>query len=391
MIDTADRPVPPARPSERTRPRLWGIRRAAAALPLLMLAGVAGPVAPAASAEAARSAEYAGTSAEFSASEIGASAPLAAGRGPRRPAVTRLMGRPPSGGRWFSGVWLGGRQSTAHVNGFGRWRGRAADAVTTYPDMRTWASIANSTWTMTSHSGFRGRLVYSLPLLPTEQRASLADVARGRHDAVFAKVARDLRRHGRGNAMVRIGFEANGHWVPWGATAGSAPTFTAAYRRVAKVMKAAAPGLITEFDISCGTALRGGRHRLDALTRLYPGDDAVDVIGCDMYDEWQTKARNDAQWRQAVAPRLSPGMADVVRLARARGKGFAIPEWGVTHRGRGGTGDNPYFITAMARFMRQSADVLVLENYFDEPHSSTRSALWTGQNPRAAAAYRRLW
>lgn len=305
--------------------------------------------------------------------------------------ATRLLGAKRSSTRWFSGAWTGGYMSGARAEAFGRWRGTPLDAVTTYPDKRTWASIRNSEWHITTFRSTPGRLVYGLPLLPDTGPGTLADVARGRYDSVFRQVAIDLKKNGRGNSIVRIGFEANGTWFRYGGTAKNAATWKAAYRRVAKVMKATSPKLLTNFDITCGFAMPGSTHRLDSLTKLYPGDDVVDLIGCDMYDEWQTKARNAAQFRQAIRPRATPGLADVAAFARARGKGMTIPEWGVAYPGRNGNGDNPYFITAMRSWMRANADVLVLENYFNDAAGHVRSDLWGGQNPKAAAAYRTAW
>ena len=305
--------------------------------------------------------------------------------------ATRILGKKRSTNRWFSGAWTGGYMSGARSEAFGRWRGTPLDSVTTYPEKTTWASIRDSEWHITTFNATPGRLVYGLPLLPDTGPGTLADVAKGRYDGVFRQVASDLKKNGRGNSIVRIGFEANGTWFRYGGTAKNAATWKAAYRRVARVMKRTAPQLLTNFDITCGFAMPGSSSRLDSLTKLYPGDDVVDLIGCDMYDEWQTKARTPAQFRQAVRPRSTPGLADIAAFARAHRKGMTIPEWGVAYPGRNGNGDNPFFITAMRTWMRQNADVLVLENYFNDPVGHVRSDLWGGQNPKAAAAYRKAW
>lgn len=310
---------------------------------------------------------------------------------PADSAANRLLGRNRSATPWFSGAWTGGHMSGERAEAFGRWRGTPLDAVTTYPDLSTWDSLADSRWHITTYQDFPGRLVYGLPLLPKQGPGSLADVAAGRYDHVFRAIARDLRRTGRGDAIVRIGFEGNGVWTRYGGTADNAATWRAAYRRVATVLRRAAPKLVRNFDITCGFAMPGSRDRLDSLTKLYPGDDVVDLVGCDMYDEHWTQARTASQWRMAVRPWYSPGIADVAAFARARGKGMSIPEWGVAGTNRGGTGDNPFWVRQMRAWMRANADVLVLENYFNDRRSTIRSDLWGGQNPAAAAVYRELW
>ena len=321
----------------------------------------------------------------------GVQAPSPAGDSRADTPANRLLGRNRSATPWFSGAWTGGHTSMERAEVFGRWRGTPLDAVTTYPDLSTWDSLADSRWHITTYADFPGRLVYGLPLLPKQGPGTLADVAAGRYDHVFRAIARDLRQTGRGDAIVRIGFEGNGVWTRYGGTAANAATWRAAYRRVATVLRQTAPKLVRNFDITCGFAMPGSRDRLDSLTKLYPGDDVVDLVGCDMYDEHWTQARTASQWRMAVRPWYSPGIADVAAFARAHGKGMSIPEWGVAGTNRGGTGDNPFWVRQMRAWMRANADVLVLENYFNDRARTIRSDLWRGQNPAAAAVYRELW
>ncbi|WP_168583041.1 glycoside hydrolase family 26 protein [Gephyromycinifex aptenodytis] len=305
----------------------------------------------------------------------------------------RYLGASASRNAWHSGAWTGGHLDAKRATRWGTWRGTPSDVATTYPERQTWRKISNSTWHIDTYRGFRGRLMYGMPLLPADGSANLADVARGKHDAVFRKVARDLKSRGRGNAIVRIGWEGNGHWYPWSADANSAKNYQAAFRRASRVMKSAAPGLVIDFDINCGSPLRGQSNRLDSLTKLYPGDAYVDLIGCDVYDWHTTGAIDEASWRRALTPKDAPGLADVARFARARGKGMSVPEWGLAAPHAGGHGDNPFYITKMRQFFTANADVLAVESYFNEPKEYIRNSLWTEapQNPLSAQAYRRLW
>lgn len=308
-------------------------------------------------------------------------------------AAKRILGTSASSNSWYSGAWTGGYLSGQRAADWGAWRGSPSDMATTYPERGSWNAIKNSTWHIETFRSFRGGLMYGVPLLPSDGSASLKDVAAGKHDAVFRKVATDLRKKGRGKAIARIGWEANGHWYPWKATAGNAADYRRAFARVATVMRKASPQIVIDFDINCGSSLAGQSNRLDSLTKLYPGDKHVDLIGCDVYDWHQTGATNASQWRSALQPKNAPGLADVAAFARKRGKGMSVPEWGLAKPGAGGNGDNPFYITQMRRFFEQNSDVLVVESYFNEHADYIQNSLWTEnpQNPKSAAVYRKLW
>ena len=309
------------------------------------------------------------------------------------PSATGRAATLPEGRTWLSGAWTGGSLKADRVAGFGDWRGQPADVVTTYPAYKTWDELKGSDWHVGTLDGFKGRLSYGLPLLPSEDgQGTLADVAAGKHDDAFRAVAEVLDKHGRQDTFVRIGLEANGTWFPWGVGADKAEDFKAAWRHVQGVLKAASPTLSFGFDIGCGTPFQGGSDRLDSLNTLYPGDDVVDVVGCDRYDQYHVKARNQGEWDASLHPSDAAGLADVAEFARAHGKRLAIPEWGLASAQRDGAGDNPFFIYSMYSFFLQNKDILAYENYFNEPEDSLGSAIWDpGQNPKSAAEYQKLW
>lgn len=295
------------------------------------------------------------------------------------------------GAPWTSGAWVGG-ESTTPIEQFGEWRGKPAATVTTYPAYDTWEEISGSEWHVSNLDGFTGKLVYGLPLLPSEEPATLQEVAAGQHDDVWRAVAATLLKYGRTDSFVRIGLEANGTWFPWGATATTAKDFVAAYRHVQEVMAEVGPQLQFVFDIACGADLDGSQDRLAPLTDLYPGDDVVDVVGCDFYDAWSTKVRDNAGMQDALAPEAGPGLDDLVAFASSHNKRFALPEWGLTSADEHGSGDNPFFIQAMYDFFYAHRKNLAFENYFDEPAPYLGSSLFReGQNLQSGEEYKRLW
>jgi hypothetical protein len=305
----------------------------------------------------------------------------------------KLLGKPPSGGRWFSGAWAGGDDaSTQRVVAFGDWRGTPMDAATIYPETGTWQEIYDSNWHITTFNGFDGVLSFGLPILPGEVRGDFSAVVRGEHDWVFEDVARDLVANGRGRSVIRIGWEANGDWFPWSARASDAPDYVAAYRHIVRVLHRIAPDLVIDFDLSCGTAMRGQTDRLDALNLLYPGDDVVDLVGCDFFDWYATATTDEASWWRSIKPANAVGIQDVADFARTHGKGLTFPEWGLASHEEGGMGDNSFFIEKVRSFFEDNADILVLEGYFSEPQTSLANSIWDPvQMPRSAQVYARLW
>jgi hypothetical protein len=315
---------------------------------------------------------------------------------PGAPSLQRaraVLGPPPSGGQWHSGIWAGGGTArTSRVEAFGRWRGTVADAATMYPADTSWQSMHDSHWHLTTYAGFDGTLVYGLPMLPDRDKGDFGTIMAGDHDWVYRGIAQDLVDEGRERSIVRIGWEANGDWFPWHATAATAAQYVAAYRHIVDVLHSVAPELVIDFDIACGTRLPGQQDRLDALMRLYPGDDVVDIVGCDSYDWYHTKARNELTWPAAIRPVDRPGIADVAQFARQHGKGLSIPEWGLASTADGGLGDNPFYVEKMRSFFTANADVLVLESYFSEPDTSLANSIWDpDQNPQSSAVYASLW
>jgi hypothetical protein len=77
-------------------------------------------------------------------------------------------------------------------------------------------------------------------------------------------------------------------------------------------------GDFSAIDLSCGTALRGRQtDRLDALNLLYPGDDVVDLVGCDFFDWYATLRSTKQAGRDQSSPRTLSEFK-MSRILRAR-------------------------------------------------------------------------
>lgn len=350
---------------------------------------VRAPASPSVSAASAAStiAEAAATAEAGSPSAATSSSPRPASG---RSMAVEMYGKPLSGLPWHSGFWTGGTGDTAHLKKAAAWRGTAMDFATVYPQYNTWAELGDSDWAVAAFADFNGKLSYGLPLLPKDRKGQWGDITSGAHDAVFRGIATSLVKYGHGDAAIRMGVEANGYWFPWAVDVNTTDEFKAAYRHIRTVMKSVAPDLTFWLDLNCGTVLTGSTDRLAPLTRMYPGDDVVDGISMDHYNAYKLQAIDEATWQRGIAPPWAVGLADGATFARAHGKGFAVPEWGL--HDTQGPGDSPYFMQRMWDFFQANADILVYENYFNEPDPYIANALFeASNNPKSAALYRQLW
>ena len=298
--------------------------------------------------------------------------------------ASRKLGPSRSGLPWLSGVWSGGRFTPSAIAGYGKWRGRPVDMVTAYSRRDSYRAIASEAWSIQVWKGVPGRLSYALAILPNSGEGSLASIARGDQDWVWRAVAHNLKAAGRGTGGPdRLGGQSVG--LALGRDPSQRSAFRAAFRRVAQTMKTTAPDLVIDFGVGCGPGLPGSKVRTAPLTMLYPGDDVVDIIHCDVYDWWATRVRGSDP-TPLTRPRYGTGLADIASFARKHGKPMGIGEWGAAPRPTG----------AAAATIRHSCGpctgswwptqtVVAYECYFDEPARYLRSSLNTGQNPKAAA------
>ncbi len=329
--------------------------------------------------------------------------PASAGSASTGSAAQRLFGPSRSGLPWHSGAWTAGAGSMGidAANKYGSWRGSPLDFVTTYSQgynegEGTWADMVDEggDWLITTYKDFPGKLNYGLALLADESRGNFDEVTSGSRDNVWTHIAKTLKDNGHGDAAVRLGweFDIDAPGWPWVISADQADEYKAAYRHVVKIMRAVAPDLTFEFGVNCGSDLEGASDRLAPLNQVYPGDDVVDLIGCDSYNWWSIKGSDEQSFQQAMHPSAGVGIGDVVDFARKHGKGASFGEWGtaVESNGNGG-GDDAFYIKRMFQFFQDNKDVVAFECYFDEPDSYIANSLYADQNPQAAEVYRSLW
>ena len=279
------------------------------------------------------------------------------------------------------GVYRGpGCDGRARIPEFERFVGRRVERTVDALAQDTWPSLESSVdWIIGCWKDSGIKLTLSVPMLTRDGTSGFAEGAAGSRDATFARVGRSLVANGQPDAIVRIGWEFNGDWMPWAAEK-DPDGFVAYFRRIVQVMRET-PGQRFRFE----WCPNHRRHRVDP-DRAYPGDDVVDVIGMDIYDEvWNAEAADPVR-RWAWYVEQPYGLRWHRDFARAHGKPTAYSEWGTGTKPDGhGAGDSPVFIAGMADWIAESGPLY--QSYWDNPSPEFNTQLSNGQFPKSAAVF----
>jgi hypothetical protein len=277
------------------------------------------------------------------------------------------------------GIYGGaGCDGVKNFNSFSTWLGRRPPRAL---EFLSWAAlIQNSGWSMGCWSGAGVKdMTYSVPMLPEDGSATLAQGAAGQFDQAFRNLATTLVARGYPHAVIRIGWEFNGDWYSWAASK-DPKSWIAYWRRIVGVMRSV-PGAQFKFDWCPGT----GWTPIMAQD-VYPGDDVVDIIGLDAYNQsWNPNATTpELRWHDQVNGRH--GLKWHADFAAAHGKPISFPEWGTGTRedGKGG-GDDPLYIEQMAEWI--ASHRVAYHNYWNFSHPHFDGKLSDGSQPKAGAAF----
>ncbi|MFD7879408.1 glycoside hydrolase family 26 protein [Streptomyces sp. NPDC059766] len=295
---------------------------------------------------------------------------------------SRIPGAAAAGPPPAFGAYVGyGSEGVRRVAQLGAWLGRtsAPRVGHVYLPGDRWSNIEGAPgylelWARWRRARPDRLFVLNVPMLERTEahlsdpavRAQLRLGAAGRYDGHFRTLAERLVRLGVPDTVVVLGWEMNGD--TYTHRCGPDPQAWQRYWRKIVTAMRSVPGQRFRFDF---TPSRG----LDAVpwTDCYPGDDVVDIVGMDAYDQPQGLSFA----RQVTEPY---GLGDQVRFARAHGKPVSYPEWGLYRNG-----DNPAYMRGMLDwFARQRPLYQTISDYC--PHGVWRCP----GNPEASAVYRSL-
>ncbi len=286
---------------------------------------------------------------------------------------------------WMSGLAAG---TLAQANQWSAYRGRPVDVVVTFADRSSWETITHP-WLGSGpekFAGFAGTWVISQPFFPASG-GDIGSCASGAYNSHWQEFGRWLVGQGRADSIVRLAWEFNGDWFPWSAS-NKPGSWVGCFQQVV--------GAIRQTDAQARIDWTLNSHT-DGAFDFYPGDAYVDVIGIDTFDMWPAST-DENSWNTQCNE--AEGLCSVIKFARAHGKKFSVPEWGLvgthdTGAGRAGQsgGDNPFYIRKMHDTFVANADVLSYEAYFSnsDPGNVHSSLTGPAEEPNSAQAYASLW
>ena len=294
--------------------------------------------------------------------------------------------RPYGGAPVLFGIYGGpGCYARPELAAFERWLGRRVELVVDFGEYRRgWRGMTEQAgWLTQCWRAGAGvpRLVLGVPMLMQgDDSRALRRGAEGAHDGSFRQLARLLSNARRGDTILRLGWEFNGSWYAWSAAADPA-AFAAYWRRIVGTMRAAAPEARFLFDWNPALGA-------ESAERAYPGDDVVDVIGLDAYNQtWPAMAEPERRWSYLLDH--PTGLRWHHDFAMARGKPRSFPEWGTGTRPDGlGGGDDPLYIRNMFAWFRAGGPPVLYHCYWNAATAEYDSKVTANKFSRATAALR---
>jgi hypothetical protein len=288
-------------------------------------------------------------------------------------------------------------------------------------DATDWSNISNP-WQLSNWKGSPFTIVWGVPMLPcgapaTQCATNVSDfneVADGGADSYYKTLAQNLVSAGFGSSYIRLGWEFNGTWMGWSicnqqgtGLASWASDFVPAFQNIVTSMRSVSGAnfkFIWNPDESSNTGCAGA-----SLEDFYPGDSYVDMVALDVYDGLGSATGSDAErWSDllngvnasdwtAVAPAAVSGRTFegyglnwLAAFGKEHNKEVGIPEWGLDTSGTdGGGGDDPYFVTQMANWIKADATgPTIFWNYGDGTLTLDIPNYTTGDTPNATAAFK---
>jgi len=281
------------------------------------------------------------------------------------------------------------------AGGLYTWRGgnKPVGCTSTWNDSNLTAHIEQ--WTIAPGGGkaaWEGDLDIAIGGIYTWDGDTYAAAAAGAYDARWTGAVQRIanNRAGKsGTTYIRPLHEFNADFYSWGLlNISDIPNFIAAWRRYYGIIKSVFPAAKVVWSPNRETVTASAIKSTDA----WPGDAYVDVVGPDIYLQYPgvlSQAEWDAQLMGTDRTGGPKGPGAWLAFAKAHGKKFALPEWGVNSE----FGDQAEGMTAYLNWLKANEADILYANYFN---TGTLNDGFQGRfgvypetkMPNAAAAYR---
>jgi hypothetical protein len=307
------------------------------------------------------------------------------------------------------GGWYAGASGTGVTNGkFGKWLGQPVTIAATWADQDDYAQRKLPTLTK-EFKNWKGALDLAVGGTVLKSEENYAAAAKGAYDARWKEAAKTLaasRKGAVGPTFVRPFHEMNGDWYDnWTVTTKNSADFKKAFARYAGILRQAMPTVYISWSPNYSD------HTGLSIDYWYPGDDVVDCVAPDYYDDGKSEARVDVDvWNKEADDhdwnRNPVGPEAWRQFAEKHGKPLCFPEWGLKPEGKGV--DHPQWIKAFNAWMNKNANVstwtpgeplpeeaagtVLYSAYFNVRHKDKDgfTIYGSGANPKSAALFPKL-
>jgi hypothetical protein len=289
------------------------------------------------------------------------------------------------------GLHMGSDTAIQQYIDFSNWLGKPVMYRVTFDNGPTWTDIANPGFLSATKqwlaSNPNRHEVITVPLIPVPLNANLLSaVAAGTYDSYFKQLAANIasKTGAPQRVIIRLGWESNGKWYPWSAV-GRPALYRYAYRHVVHVMRSQCNVLRFEWNVAWASS-----YPFD-YTSAYPGDDVVDVIGMDVYDQYNTYGF----WNVL---NIYEGLTFLRNFAHQHGKSEAYSEWGLSTQPLPvGNGDDTYYVQGMYNWIKAGGSNVLYADYWNTPAGGPNGVIYSDSStyavtvPKSAALYKKLF
>lgn len=315
-----------------------------------------------------------------------------------------------------------GQSSPTGIETAAQWLGATSDIkyAQDFIDATDFSHIENP-YQLSNWQGSPFTMVWGVPMVPcgapaTQCATNVSDyneVADGGADSYYETLAQNLVNAGFGSSYIRLGWEFNADWMGWAICnqEGSGLTswasdFVPAFQNIVTSMRSVS-GANFKFiwnPINSSNSSCAGSN----LENFYPGDQYVDVVALDAYDDIGGTLSDQDRWTDILngvnaggytAETPEPingqtfagyGLNWLAAFGKEHDKEVGLPEWGLAPTdNNGGGGDDAYYINQMAAWIKANASgPAIFWNDNDGTLQLNIPNYTSGDTPNATAAFR---